>query len=201
VILGAVALDHGDLPTAERHARDAIADYWAHQNLMGLSDAIELLASIALECGDYSEAAALLGAATAQRAVMGSPRGYLVDLGTDASLRTRQAVGAVAFDAACDAGAELGLAETIAYIDRSRGQRGRPTIGWHSLTPTELRVADLVRTGLTNREIADSLLMGSETVKTHVSHIFGKLGISKRAQLAVLAAEHGAGESTDPQNP
>lgn len=201
VLLGAVALDQRDTPTAERHARDAIADYWSHQNLMGLCDAIELLASIVLECGDYSEAATLLGAARVQRALMGSPRGYLVDLGTDASLRTRQNLGAIAFDAASDAGAALGLAETIAYIDRSRGQRGRPALGWHSLTPTELRVADLVRTGLTNREVADRLLMGSETVKTHVTHIFGKLGISKRAQLAVLAAEHGTGESTGQHNP
>jgi DNA-binding CsgD family transcriptional regulator len=78
--------------------------------------------------------------------------------------------------------------------------RNRPTIGWDSLTPTELHVADLVCEGLTNREIAARLSMGAETVKTHISHIFSKLGISKRSQLAVITVEKHHDEEREPGN-
>ena len=74
-------------------------------------------------------------------------------------------------------------------MERTRGQRGRPSIGWDSLTPTELHVALLVREGLTNKQIAERLFMGAETVKTHVSHTFAKLDIAKRSQLAAIASE------------
>ena len=61
-----------------------------------------------------------------------------------------------------------------------------------SLTPTELQVVRLVREGLSNREIAQRLLMGAETVKTHVSHIFTKLDVTKRSQLAAIAVSFNA---------
>jgi DNA-binding CsgD family transcriptional regulator len=98
------------------------------------------------------------------------------------------ALGQHEFDVAFDAGAALNDDALIAWIERSRGPRGRPTIGWFSLTPTELQVADLVRDGMTNREIGVQLFMGTETVKTHMSRIFSKLDISKRSQLAAIAS-------------
>jgi pimeloyl-ACP methyl ester carboxylesterase/DNA-binding CsgD family transcriptional regulator len=61
---------------------------------------------------------------------------------------------------------------------------------WGSLTPAELRVADLVRQGLTNPHIAERLYVSRDTVKTHISHILTKLGCTTRAQIAVEAAEH-----------
>lgn len=199
VVLGAVALARHDTPTAETHARDAIAGCWTHQNLLGLCDALELLAAVAIECGDHDDAALLLGAAGRQRGAMGSPRGYLIDLGTEAIARTRAAFDANdEYERAIERGAGMALADVIDFVDRTRGQRGRPALGWHSLTPTELRVADLVRLGLTNREIGDRLLMGSETVKTHMSHIFTKLGINKRAQLAVMATENDIADAGEP---
>ena len=60
--------------------------------------------------------------------------------------------------------------------------------GWASLTPTELQVVDLVAEGLTNPQIAERLFMGRATVKTHLEHVFTKLGVHTRAELAAQAA-------------
>ena len=75
-----------------------------------------------------------------------------------------------------------------AYARRARGERKRPRHGWASLTPTEQQVVALITDGLTNAQIATQLLMGRATVKTHLTHIFGKLGVTTRAQLAGEAA-------------
>jgi len=68
-----------------------------------------------------------------------------------------------------------------------RGARRRPSRGWESLTPTELEVVRLVSQGLTNVEIGRRLFISRRTVETHLSHIFGKLGVSSRVQLAAQA--------------
>ena len=65
-----------------------------------------------------------------------------------------------------------------------RGERLRPLAGWESLTPTELRVVEQVADGLTNPQIAEALLMSRSTVKTHLVHVYAKLGFSNRAELA-----------------
>jgi DNA-binding CsgD family transcriptional regulator len=85
-------------------------------------------------------------------------------------------------------GSQLGLDESVAYATRGRGPRGRASIGWESLTATEREVAALVAEGLTNPQIAQRLFVGRATVKTHVSHIFTKIGVTTRAELAATAA-------------
>jgi DNA-binding CsgD family transcriptional regulator len=69
-----------------------------------------------------------------------------------------------------------------------RGARRRPLRGWESLTPTELEVVRLVSQGLTNVEIGRRLFISRRTVETHLSHVFGKLGLSSRVQLAAQAS-------------
>ena len=55
-----------------------------------------------------------------------------------------------------------------------------------ALTRRELEVAALVAEGLGNRDIALRLFLSKRTVDSHVEHIFGKLGLSSRTQLAAL---------------
>ena len=65
-----------------------------------------------------------------------------------------------------------------------RGRRARPTSGWGSLTPTERAVTDLVAEGLTNPQIGERLFISRRTVQTHLAHVFQKLQISSRTELA-----------------
>jgi DNA-binding NarL/FixJ family response regulator len=65
--------------------------------------------------------------------------------------------------------------------------RRRPRSGWDSLTPTETTIAELVRQGLTNPEIARRLFLSPRTVQTHVSHILQKTGLRSRVDIAAAS--------------
>jgi DNA-binding CsgD family transcriptional regulator len=68
------------------------------------------------------------------------------------------------------------------------------------LTPAERRVAALVVEGRTNREVAAALFLGERTVETHLTHVYAKLGIRSRGELALGLARHeqGSGDSAIP---
>ena len=66
-----------------------------------------------------------------------------------------------------------------------------PTSGWASLTPTERDVVRLVSEGLGNKDIATRLFVSPRTVQTHLTHVYTKLGLTSRVQLAQEAARHG----------
>jgi DNA-binding CsgD family transcriptional regulator len=95
---------------------------------------------------------------------------------------------------------QLGCAEGMARVRshlRACGVRvhhwtraDRPAFGWASLTDTERRIADLVAQGLSNRQVAGQVFLSSHTVAFHLRHIFWKLDVSSRVQLARLVAEH-----------
>ncbi|MGH9035733.1 MAG: helix-turn-helix transcriptional regulator, partial [Acidimicrobiia bacterium] len=109
--------------------------------------------------------------------------------GRDADLDTaRAALEPEAFDAAWAEGEALSTGEAVAYASRGRGERKRPSTGWASLTPMERQVVDLLAEGLRNAEIAERLFVAPSTIKTHLGHVFAKLGVATRAELAALAA-------------
>jgi len=63
--------------------------------------------------------------------------------------------------------------------------------GWAALTDSELAVVDLVVQGMTNREVAERLFVSPHTVSTHLRHVFAKLKLNSRMELAGVAARHG----------
>ena len=67
---------------------------------------------------------------------------------------------------------------------RAKKRPARPVSGWDSLTPAELNVVHLVAAGKTNREVAEELFLSRHTVDSHVRHVFAKLGLSSRVDLA-----------------
>jgi DNA-binding CsgD family transcriptional regulator len=68
------------------------------------------------------------------------------------------------------------------------GARPRKAVfsGVESLTPSELRVARLAASGQTNREIAQSLTVTEKTIETHMRHVFQKLDVGRRGELAAV---------------
>jgi DNA-binding CsgD family transcriptional regulator/tetratricopeptide (TPR) repeat protein len=71
----------------------------------------------------------------------------------------------------------------------------KPATGWAAMTESELAVAQLVATGLTNREIAERLFVSPHTVNTHLRQVFAKLEVNSRVDLTRLATER-KGEHT-----
>jgi DNA-binding CsgD family transcriptional regulator len=78
---------------------------------------------------------------------------------------------------------ELGAATWVAKARSELGRIGGRTRN-EGLTPAEHRVAALVAEGRTNREVAAALFLGERTVETHLSHVYAKLGVRSRAELA-----------------
>jgi DNA-binding CsgD family transcriptional regulator len=154
-------------------------------------DILECVGTPAGDAGSHREAARLFAAAESLRQRMGAVRFKIHDAGYQASVAAlRDALDEKDFDAAWAEGAGLSIEEAIAYAQRGRGQRKRPTIGWASLTPTELDVVRLVSGGLGNNDIATRLFVSPRTVQTHLTHVYTKLGLTSRVQLAQEAARH-----------
>jgi DNA-binding CsgD family transcriptional regulator len=99
-------------------------------------------------------------------------------------------MGEAEFEAAWAEGAALSAGEAIAYARRGRGERKRPTTGWDSLTPAEQDVVRLVSEGLANNDIATRLFVSPRTVQSHLTHVYTKLSLTSRVQLAQEAARH-----------
>lgn len=82
------------------------------------------------------------------------------------------------------AAGQTALAPTVAALLMSRISSPGT-----ALTPREVQLLELLATGLTNRAIARQLFISEATVKTHLVHIFGKLGVDNRTSAIAVAAQ------------
>jgi DNA-binding NarL/FixJ family response regulator len=94
------------------------------------------------------------------------------------------------FDSAWADGEALSTEEAISFAQRGRGERRRASSGWDALTPAELDVVQLVCEGLGNKDIAPRLFISPRTVQAHLTHVYNKLGLTSRIQLAQEATLH-----------
>lgn len=186
-----IAIAEQQFEQAERDAHDALAAIAGNRGYSVIPDALECLALAWCRRGQHEQAARILGAAAGLREQMGMRRFVIYDGAHDALVEElRNSLGDNVFDTHWAEGAALGPEDAVAYAQRGRGERKRPSSGWESLTPAELDVARLVAEGLGNKEIAARLFISARTVQSHLTRIYAKLGITSRLQLAQEAARH-----------
>ncbi|HEX4863585.1 MAG TPA: response regulator transcription factor [Acidimicrobiales bacterium] len=89
--------------------------------------------------------------------------------------------------AAIDPAVQHHLLEVIANTPDDPGVSALPD----GLTAREIEVLQLIAQGLTNRQIAERLFVNESTVKTHINHVFAKVGVRDRAQAVTYAYQHG----------
>jgi predicted ATPase/DNA-binding CsgD family transcriptional regulator len=154
--------------------------------------ALHELGVCACRRGQAERGVRLFAAAESLRSTQGiepRPRPPSLASRTDDHNEARAVLGTDGFAAAWAAGSTLSLEEAARFALRGKGGRRRPTSGWESLTATELEVVRLVREGLSNPAIAERMFISKGTVKVHLSHVFTKLGMTSRAELAAAAAQ------------
>jgi DNA-binding CsgD family transcriptional regulator len=141
---------------------------------------------IAAARGDVTKAVALFEAAVAQHEQAADAFGRaraLLALGVVLRRRRQKRAAREAIASALEGFEQLGAGT---WAERARAELGR--IGGRrreqGLTAAERRVAALVAEGRTNREVAAALFVGERTVETHLSHVYAKLSVRSRAELA-----------------
>ena len=186
-----VKIAQGEMDEAERDAQEALSNAAETSAGVGLPWTLDCLARLAAVARSHREATRLFAAADALRQSTGDVRFKDFDAEYETCVdELRAAMGGNDFDAAWAEGAALSTDEAIAYAQRGRGERKRPSAGWASLTPTELDVVRLLTEGLPNKDIATRLFISPRTVETHLTHVYAKLGLSSRVQLAQEAARN-----------
>lgn len=199
MILAALAgreLDAGRIPEAAHWCRLRLEDTarrgWT--SAAGLS--VVHAALIAARSGDAAFAARLLGAVAAdeERIVrLLPPRRREAYEALAPQLRAR--LGCERYAALVAAGsvesAAGGAALALAWLQRDVPSPASPQASSGSLTPRELEVLALLANGLTNREIADELLLSVKTVMHHSVAIYRKLDVRGRAEATAYAHRHG----------
>ena len=148
-------------------------------------DGLQALTAIKSEMPEISVVMLTVYASTEylSRAIAAGAAGYLLkDAEPDEIVRVVRA--AAAGDRIIDASLLQSVLEHTPVAEGDALQQA-------DLTQQELRVLKLIALGLNNDAIAETLVVSRNTVKTHVRHIFEKLGVSDRTQAAIWAVRNG----------
>jgi len=137
----------------------------------------------------------LMGAAESLSRDMGRPMAIFPSLQADheqCERQTRRALTGRTYDAAFRTGKSLSFEGAVAYaLDERAEAPEQPFVSAATtLTRRERQVADLVTQGLTNKAIADRLVISQRTAQGHVEHVLAKLGFTSRTQIAAWVVEH-----------
>jgi predicted ATPase/DNA-binding CsgD family transcriptional regulator len=192
----------GELRAATASLRESVRLFLTMHDLTGISFGIQALSWCAAFASPDDSAARLLGASQAAWRTSGAKVDETNAYGmfdTKAEDAVRDALGPAAFDLAFAEGASYSLEQAVALaLGDGEGETGEATAPTPAtvpgvpggLTRRQREVAVLLAEGLSNREIAERLVISLRTAETHVDHILGKLGLTSRAGVASWVAEH-----------
>jgi predicted ATPase/DNA-binding NarL/FixJ family response regulator len=213
--IGWVALAQGDLDLCFASLTESLQLSLATGQRLAVARGLEVFAALAARTSDLPRAVRLAGAARELRAAAGQARAAgdgarLEDLLAPARRRLGEAVtagllaegrGMTSSEAVKyamsgggpsePASAEAGLPVRPLSVSNGSSGPGAPS----ALTPREWEIAAMIARGLTNRAIADELVISQATVARHVANILTKLGFGSRAQVAAWMAGREPGPS------
>ena len=195
--LGKVARNRGEHIEAQSRFTESLALRWEQMDRPGMLGCLRALATVAVPMGRHAQAARLIGAAGAVQEEIGAPEPRHGERYERMIDDLRSIMGDVAFTAAREAGYETPLGQIVAEVlgradGAVDGKRALPRPGKRSgLTEREVEVLQLIRDGLSNREIGERLFVSERTAQTHVQHILDKLDVGTRAEAAADAVERG----------
>ncbi|MEV6105764.1 LuxR C-terminal-related transcriptional regulator [Streptomyces sp. NPDC051940] len=204
-VRGVAHMLRGELPEAGRALRRCAELHGQRDDVHGLANALSYLGWITVREGRHRRAAWLFGAAGAQWALVGQRilAGNRLQLRTHEYLvsAAREHLGEQRYVQLYAQGARLDLARAVEFVtgdadalpaDQPPGApRGASGGRTDALTRREREVAALVAQGLSNREIAQRLVISKRTADAHVEHILAKLGFSSRSEIAALVSRDG----------
>ncbi|ABG95040.1 probable transcriptional regulator, LuxR family protein [Rhodococcus jostii RHA1] len=163
---------------------------------------MEILSWIAAEAGVPRRVAKLMGATDALAQTAAGPNTIYPNLHLIHDRFERQArrtIGGRAFETEFRRGRGMRFEDAAAFALNEHGSTAAVTTaqpGLTSLTQREQQVAELVAEGLTNKAIADKLVISQRTAQGHVEHILSKLGFTSRAQIAAWIIEQRQGQQS-----
>ncbi len=186
----------GSFDAAREAGRESLSVAVALNHTFGVLTALELLAWVAASTADLDRAAMLSGAlATLWRSIGAPPTGSGTVPVYHEMCRARlvEEMGADAYELAVRRGGLLGIDEAVGLgLGRPCRRTGRPARagrGHCGLTHRETEIADLVARGMTNGQIAATLVISPRTAEGHVQRILGKLDLRSRAGIAAWVAD------------
>jgi DNA-binding CsgD family transcriptional regulator len=165
-------------------------------NILHIAECLEGIAAV-VATSQPRQATHLLGAAEALRETSGAPIPPVEQQAhSQIVARVRGRLREDTFAAAWSQGRGLSLTSAIDLAMRdevSSSPLPSPTLtdGPQMLSPREREIAQLIAQGASNRDVAEQLVVSIKTVETHVQHIFAKLDVRTRAEIAVWATRRG----------
>jgi non-specific serine/threonine protein kinase len=193
IYLGQVAYVQGDLERASAALQEGLRLFREWDSAWGMAECLEGLAVVAGSQGRFERAARLLGAAARLREAIGAPVHPVDRADHERTVAASEAaLGPQAYAAAWQAGRAMIIDDVIDLAVATSGsstEAAAPPSKAQLLTGREREVAVLIARGLSNRQIAETLVIAERTVTNHVEHIFDKLGFRSRAQVATWITE------------
>ncbi|MGP4016665.1 LuxR C-terminal-related transcriptional regulator [Saccharopolyspora sp. 5N708] len=191
MVLGLARWRQGDLPAAVAHLHESLRIKHLFSDLTGILMTIEVESWVAAAQHRADRAARLSSAVAHLWKPLGS---YLFGIEryftwhAETEARIRNTLPTPELRAARRQGIDDTVEELIRFT-LGESRPAQPADAPVRLTPREQEVARLVAQGLSNRQIAEQLVISKRTSDSHIEHILAKLGVTSRAQIAVWIAE------------
>jgi DNA-binding CsgD family transcriptional regulator len=212
--IGWVCLASLDLPTATASLTRSLELSMATGQRLGIARGLEAFAALAVVQHQDVAAVRLEGASAEVREAVGPVRSASAQGRLDGLLASaHQRLGPARTATLIAEGRRLSMHEAVRYALTTAGTGSQPPgaaagPGPGTATPTqsvltarEQQIAMLIMRGLSNRAIADELVISPATAARHVANILGKLGLSSRAQVAAWAADQRPASGRDTEIP